>query len=282
MIEAKMSSSRAVMSEPEEQIYQDSDHDYYDYNAAAGFPVWLDRDTLTNLFAFRYDSQVFNNEYMQEEYRQDIHRQSSELIRRLIRTRVKMEKAKMQGTMIPDDGKKDGDSLYDERIIGRNNVLEIAREMGMDPERIPVSTIMSEVTDSLLDLMSEYIRERPGMSPEEKEASIGFMTDQLDDEDAQRVWKCVHADTLADLYAYEELPDGIRIISALNDYALDDLENGMHQAMDIGNVNMEEVLSDNMVHHVMDTVRENKEDARPLPTDWAVQNALADIENGDY
>lgn len=282
MIEAKMSSSRAVMSEPEEQIYQDSDHDYYDYNAAAGFPVWLDRDTLTNLFAFRYDSQVFNNEYMQEEYRQDIHRQSSELIRRLIRTRVKMEKAKMQGTMIPDDGKKDGDSLYDERIIGRNNVLEIAREMGMDPERIPVSTIMSEVTDSLLDLMSEYIRERPGMSPEEKEASIGFMTDQLYDEDAQRVWKCVHADTLADLYAYEELPDGIRIISALNDYALDDLENGMHQAMDIGNVNMEEVLSDNMVHHVMDTVRENKEDARPLPTDWAVQNALADIENGDY
>lgn len=277
-----MSSSRAVMSEPEEQIYQDSDHDYYDYNAAAGFPVWLDRDTLTNLFAFRYDSQVFNNEYMQEEYRQDIHRQSSELIRRLIRTRVKMEKAKMQGTMIPDDGKKDGDSLYDERIIGRNNVLEIAREMGMDPERIPVSTIMSEVTDSLLDLMSEYIRERPGMSPEEKEASIGFMTDQLYDEDAQRVWKCVHADTLADLYAYEELPDGIRIISALNDYALDDLENGMHQAMDIGNVNMEEVLSDNMVHHVMDTVRENKEDARPLPTDWAVQNALADIENGDY
>lgn len=277
-----MSSSRAVMSEPEEQIYQDSDHDYYDYNAAAGFPVWLDRDTLTNLFAFRYDSQVFNNEYMQEEYRQDIHRQSSELIRRLIRTRVKMEKAKMQGTMIPDDGKKDGDSLYDERIIGRNNVLEIAREMGMDPERIPVSTIMSEVTDSLLDLMSEYIRERPGMSPEEKEASIGFMTDQLYDEDAQRVWKCVHADTLADLYAYEELPDGIRIISALNDYALDDLENGMHQAMDIGNVNMEEVLSDNMVHHVMDTVRENKDDARPLPTDWAVQNALADIENGDY
>lgn len=277
-----MSSSRAVMSEPEEQIYQDSDHDYYDYNAAAGFPVWLDRDTLTNLFAFRYDSQVFNNEYMQEEYRQDIHRQSSELIRRLIRTRVKMEKAKMQGTMIPDDGKKDWDSLYDERIIGRNNVLEIAREMGMDPERIPVSTIMSEVTDSLLDLMSEYIRERPGMSPEEKEASIGFMTDQLYDEDAQRVWKCVHADTLADLYAYEELPDGIRIISALNDYALDDLENGMHQAMDIGNVNMEEVLSDNMVHHVMDTVRENKEDARPLPTDWAVQNALADIENGDY
>ena len=277
-----MSSSRAVMSEPEEQIYQDSDHDYYDYNAAAGFPVWLDRDTLTNLFAFRYDSQVFNNEYMQEEYRQDIHRQSSELIRRLIRTRVKMEKAKMQGTMIPDDGKKDGDSLYDERIIGRNNVLEIAREMGMDPERIPVSTIMSEVTDSLLDLMSEYIRERPGMSPEEKEASIGFMTDQLYDEDAQRVWKCVHADTLADLYAYEELPDGIRIISALNDYALDDLENGMHQTMDIGNVNMEEVLSDNMVHHVMDTVRENKEDARPLPTDWAVQNALADIENGDY
>lgn len=277
-----MSSSRAVMSEPEEQIYQDSEHAYYDYNAAAGFPVWLDRDTLTNLFAFRYDSQVFNNEYMQEEYRQDIHRQSSELIRRLIRTRVKMEKAKMQGTMIPDDGKKDGDSLYDERIIGRNNVLEIAREMGMDPERIPVSTIMSEVTDSLLDLMSEYIRERPGMSPEEKEASIGFMTDQLYDEDAQRVWKCVHADTLADLYAYEELPDGIRIISALNDYALDDLENGMHQAMDIGNVNMEEVLSDNMVHHVMDTVRENKEDARTLPTDWAVQNALADIENGDY
>lgn len=277
-----MSSSRAVMSEPEERIYQDSEHAYYDYNAAAGFPVWLDRDTLTNLFAFRYDSQVFNNEYMQEEYRQDIHRQSSALIRRLIRTRIGIEQAKMQGAMIPDDGKDDEDSLYDERLIGKNNVLEIAREMGMDPEKIPVSTIMSDVTDSLLDLMSQYIRERPGMSPEEKEASIGFMTDQLDDEDAQRVWKCVHADTLADLYAYEELPDGIRIISALNDYALDDLENGMHQAMDIGNVNMEEVLSDNMVHHVMDTVRENKEDARPLPTDWAVQNALADIENGDY
>lgn len=277
-----MSSSRAVMSEPEEQIYQDSEHAYYDYNAAAGFPIWLDKQTLTNLFSFRYDSQVFNNEYMQEEYRQAIHRQSSALIRRLIKIRVGAEQAKMQGTMIPDDGKDDEDSLYDERIIGKNNVLEIAREMGMDPEKIPVSTIMYDVTNSLLDLMSEYIRERPGMSPEEKEASIGFMTDQLYDETAQRVWKCVHADTLADLYSYEELPDGIIIITDMNDYALDDLEHGMHQAMDIRNVNMEEVLSDNMVHYVMDTVKENREEKRPLPTEWAVQNALADIENGDY
>lgn len=277
-----MSSSRAVMSEPEEQIYQDSEHAYYDYNAAAGFPIWLDKQTLTNLFSFRYDSQVFNNEYMQEEYRQAIHRQSSALIRRLIKIRVGAEQAKMQGTMIPDDGKDDEDSLYDERIIGKNNVLEIAREMGMDPEKIPVSTIMYDVTNSLLDLMSEYIRERPGMSPEEKEASIGFMTDQLYDEGAQRVWKNVHADTLADLYSYEELPDGIIIITDLNDYALDDLEHGMHQAMDIRNVNMEEVLSDNMVHYVMDMVKENREEKRPLPTEWAVQNALADIENGDY
>lgn len=277
-----MSSSRAVMSEPEEQIYQDSEHAYYDYNAAAGFPIWLDKQTLTNLFSFRYDSQVFNNEYMQEEYRQAVHRQSSALIRRLIKTRIGIEQAKMQGAMILDDGKDDKDSLYDERIIGKNNVLEIAREMGMDPEKIPVSTIMYDVTNSLLDLMSEYIRERPGMSPEEKEASIGFMTDQLYDETAQRVWKCVHADTLADLYSYEELPDGIIIITDMNDYALDDLEHGMHQAMDIRNVNMEEVLSDNMVHYVMDTVKENREEKRPLPTEWAVQNALADIENGDY
>lgn len=278
-----MSSSKAVMSEPEEQIYQDSEHAYYDYNAAAGFPIWLDRDTLTNLFAFRYDSQVFNNEYMQEEYRQAIHRQSSALIRRLIRIRIGIGQKKQGATILDDkDDGDDEDSLYDERMIGRNNVLEIAREMGMDPEKIPVSTIMSEVTDSLLDLMSEYIRERPGMSPEEKEASIGFMTDQLYDEGAQRVWKSVHADTLADLYSYEELPDGIIIITDMNDYALDDLEHGMHQAMDIRNVNMEEVLSDNMVHYVMDTVKENREEKRPLPTEWAVQNALADIENGDY
>lgn len=278
-----MSSSKAVMSEPEEQIYQDSEHAYYDYNAAAGFPIWLDRDTLTNLFAFRYDSQVFNNEYMQEEYRQAIHRQSSALIRRLIRIRIGIGQKKQGATILDDkDDGDDEDSLYDERMIGRNNVLDIAKEMGMDPEKIPVSTIMSEVTDSLLDLMSEYIRERPGMSPEEKEASIGFMTDQLYDEGAQRVWKSVHADTLADLYSYEELPDGIIIITDMNDYALDDLEHGMHQAMDIRNVNMEEVLSDNMVHYVMDMVKENREDERPLPTEWAVQNALADIENGDY
>lgn len=277
-----MSSSRAVMSEPEEQIYQDSEHAYYDYNAAAGFPIWLDKQTLTNLFSFRYDSQVFNNEYMQEEYRQAIHRQSSALIRRLIKTRIGIEQAKMQGAMILDDGKDDEDSLYDERLIGKNNVLEIARGMGMDPEKIPVSTIMSDVTDSLLDLMSEYIRERPGMSPEEKEASIGFMTDQLYDEDSQRIWKNVKAGTLADLYSYEELPDGIIIITDMNDYALDDLKHGMHQAMDIRNVNMEEVLSDDMVRVVMDTVKENREDKRPLPTEWAVQNGLARIENGDY
>lgn len=277
-----MSSSRAVMSEPEEQIYQDSEHAYYDYNAAAGFPIWLDKQTLTNLFSFRYDSQVFNNEYMQEEYRQAIHRQSSALIRRLIKTRIGIEQAKMQGAMILDDGKDDEDSLYDERIIGKNNVLEIAREMGMDPEKIPVSTIMSDVTDSLLDLMSEYIRERPGMSPDEKEASIGFMTDQLYDEAAQRIWKNVTAGTLADLYSYEELPDGIIIITDMNDYALDDLEHGMHQAMDIRNVNMEEVLSDDMVRVVMDEVKENRKEKRPLPTEWAVQNGLARIENGDY
>lgn len=277
-----MSSSRAAMSEPEKQIYQDSEHAYYDYNAAAGFPIWLDKQTLTNLFAFRYDSQVFNNEYMQEEYRQAIHRQSSALIRRLIKTRIGIEQAKMQRTMLPDDGKDDEDSLYDERLIGKNNVLEIARGMGMDPEKIPVSTIMSDVTDSLLDLMSEYIRERPGMSPEEKEASIGFMTDQLYDENAQRVWKDVHADTLADLYSYEELPDGIIIITDMNDYALDDLEHGMHQAMDIRNVNMEEVLSDDMVRLVMDTVKENREGKRPLPTEWAVQDGLSRIEHGDY
>lgn len=277
-----MNSSRVVMSEPEEQIYQDSEHAYYDYNAAAGFPIWLDKQTLTNLFSFRYDSQVFNNEYMQEEYRQAIHRQSSALIRRLIKIRIGIEQTKMQGAMILDDGRDDEDSLYDERMIGKNNVLEIARGMGMDPEKIPVSTIMSDVTDSLLDLMSEYIRERPGMSPEEKEASIGFMTDQLYDEDSQRIWKNVKADTLADLYSYEELPDGIIIITDMNDYALDDLKHGMHQAMDIRNVNMEEVLSDDMVRVVMDTVKENREDKRPLPTEWAVQNGLARIENGDY
>ena len=278
-----MSSSKAVMSEPEEQIYQDSEHAYYDYNAAAGFPIWLDKQTLTNLFSFRYDSQVFNNEYMQEEYRQAIHRQSSALIRRLIRIRIGIGQKKQGATILDDkDNGDDEDSLYDERIIGKNNVLEIAREMGMDPEKIPVSTIMSEVTDSLLDLMSEYIRERPGMSPDEKEASIGFMTDQLYDEGAQRVWKSVHAGTLADLYSYEELPDGIIIITDMNDYALDDLKHGMHQAMDIRNVNMEEVLSDDMVRVVMDEVKENRKEKRPLPTEWAVQNGLARIENGDY
>lgn len=267
-----------VDKKPKDHVYLDSENKFYDYDAAAGLPLWLDEKTLRTVFSFRYDSPAFNDQYMQEDYRNDVHKEYSDLIKDLIRTRIELERAKATG-MAPFS--KCG-KIYDDKIINKGNVIEIATGFGLEPKRIPVSTIKEEVVSSLEDMFSDLIRERPGMNTEDKETAVRFLDDQLWDEDAQCIWKCVHAEVLADLYSYDNLPDGIKIIRALTEYAIDDLKNGLHQNMDPTNVNMDEILNDDIVTYVQSAVDLNKTSSKPNSTDWIIQEALFDVENGDY
>lgn len=267
-----------VKNEPEDHVYLDSENKFYDYDAAAGLPLWLDERTLKSMFSFRYDSAAFNDQYLQEDYRNDIHKEYSDLIKDLIRTRIELERSKITGRPPFSDDNK----IYDDKIINKGNVIEIAIGVGLEPKRIPVSTIKEDVISSLEDMFSELIRERPGMNTEDKERSIRFLDDQLWDEDAQSIWKCVRAEVLADLYSYDNLPDGIKIIKALTEYAIDDLKKGSHQNMDLANVNMDEILNDDIVTYVQSAVDLNRASNNPNETDWIIQEALFDVENEDY
>lgn len=251
--------------------YVTSENAYFDYNANAGFPLWLDKDTLEFLFSIRYSSPAFTGTYLQEDYRRATHREFSSLIRDLIRQ--KLEAMRAMPSIYEDIRKKN--KVFSEGLIDSSNVLEIADSLGIDASQIDVYTVVGDVAESLQKILNGLIRERPGMNSAEKNAAMLFVDGQLWDDDAKQRWRAVSAGEMADLFEYSALPRSLRIMAALDEYVQKEFQSGSMQAMDLRTAPVDDLLCDNVIEDVRAALKANDDAGHPDDEAWVIQDAIA-------
>lgn len=251
--------------------YVTSENAYFDYNANAGFPLWLDKDTLEFLFSIRYSSPAFTGTYLQEDYRRATHREFSSLIRDLIRQ--KLEAMRAMPSIYEDIRKKN--KVFSEGLIDSSNVLEIADSLGIDASQIDVYTVVGDVAESLQKILNGLIRERPGMNSAEKNAAMLFVDGQLWDDDAKQRWRAVSAGEMADLFEYSALPRSLRIMAALDEYVQKEFQSGSMQAMDLRTAPVDDLLCDNVIEDVRAALKANDGAGHPDDEAWVIQDAIA-------
>lgn len=246
-------------SDPEAYRTADDDDYGFEYNSAAGIGIWLDHDTLEFIFAVRYNSVAFSNSFLQEEYRRETHRSMSSLILTLIRQ--KLEVMKEMPWLYDNAATRDKIRTLDEE--NRDNILQIAEELGIHPENIDVITVVEDTIASLEKMLARLIRIRPGMSIGDKKAAIRFLDSQLWDDDMQLLWRGVSADMLATMYTYENLPYCLPIILRLTDYVKAEFRTGSLQGQTVSTAYIEALLSDDTVNRVIDTLNDADPDDDP-------------------
>lgn len=251
--------------------YVTSENDYFDYNADAGFPLWLDKDTLEFLFSIRYSSPAFTGTYLQEDYRRATHREFSSLIKDLIQQ--KLEAMRAMPSIYEDIRKKN--KVFSEDLIDSSNVLEIADSLGVDAGQIDVCTVVGDVAESLQKILNGLIRERPGMNSAEKNAAMLFIDGQLWDDDAKQRWRAVSAGEMADLFEYSALPRSLRIMVALDEYVQKEFQSGSMQGMDLRTAPVDDLLCDNVIEDVRAALQANDDAGHPDDEDWVIQDAIA-------
>lgn len=251
--------------------YLSSENEFFNYDSAAGFPLWLDEDTLVFIFAIRYSSPAFTGTYLQESYRNETHRQFSSLIKDLIRQKI--DSMRRMPELYSDAKPKM--KVFDESLIDKDNVIEIGEALGIDAADIDVYTVVSDVTESLQHILDKLIKERPGMSPAEKRYAMEFLDEQLWDDDAKAYWRDVSAEELAKLYSYEDLPRSMRIIHALDEYIHNEFKNGSMQSIDVRNAYVGSMLSDDVIEDVREALADNDASSEPANEDWVIQDAIA-------
>lgn len=251
--------------------YVTSENAYFDYNANAGFPLWLDKDTLEFLFSIRYSSPAFTGTYLQEDYRRATHREFSSLIRDLIRQ--KLEAMRAMPSIYEDIRKKN--KVFSEGLIDSSNVLEIADSLGIDASQIDVYTVVGDVAESLQKILNGLIRERPGMNSAEKNAAMLFVDGQLWDDDAKQRWRAVSAGEMADLFEYSALPRSLRIMAALDEYVQKEFQSGSMQTMDLRTAPVDDLLCDNVIEDVRAALKANDDAGHPDDEAWVIQDAIA-------
>lgn len=251
--------------------YVTSENDYFDYNADAGFPLWLDKDTLEFLFSIRYSSPAFTGTYLQEDYRRATHREFSSLIKDLIQQ--KLEAMRAMPSIYEDIRKKN--KVFSEDLIDSSNVLEIADSLGVDAGQIDVCTVVGDVAESLQKILNGLIRERPGMNSAEKNAAMLFIDGQLWDDDAKQRWRAVSAGEMADLFEYSALPRSLRIMVALDEYVQKEFQFGSMQGMDLRTAPVDDLLCDNVIEDVRAALQANDDAGHPDDEDWVIQDAIA-------
>lgn len=251
--------------------YLSSENEFFNYDSAAGFPLWLDEDTLVFIFAIRYSSPAFTSTYLQESYRNETHRQFSSLLKDLIRQKI--DSMRRMPELYSDAKPKM--KVFDESLIDKDNVIEIGEALGINAANIDVYTVVSDVTESLQHILDKLIKERPGMNPAEKRYAMKFLDDQLWDDDAKAYWRDVSAEELAKLYSYENLPRSMRIIHALDEYIHDEFKNGSMQSIDVRNAYVGSMLSDSVIEDVREALEDNDASPEPADEDWVIQDAIA-------
>ena len=251
--------------------YVTSENAYFDYNANAGFPLWLDKDTLKFLFSIRYSSPAFTGTYLQEDYRRATHREFSSLIKDLIQQ--KLEAMRAMPSIYEDVRKKN--KVFAEGLIDSSNVLEIADSLGIDASQIDVYTVVGDVAESLQKILNGLIKERPGMNSAEKNAAMLFVDGQLWNDDAKQCWRAVSAGEMADLFEYSALPRSLRIMAALDEYVQKELQSGSMQGMDLRTAPIDDLLCDNVIEDVRAALKANDDAGHPDDEDWVIQDAIA-------
>lgn len=251
--------------------YVTSENTYFDYNANAGFPLWLDKDTLEFLFSIRYSSPAFTGTYLQEDYRRATHREFSSLIKDLIQQ--KLEAMRAMPSIYEDIRKKN--KVFAEGLINSSNVLEIADSLGIDASQIDVYTVVGDVAESLQKILNGLIKERPGMNSAEKNAAMLFVDGQLWDDDAKQRWRAVSAGEMADLFEYSALPRSLRIMAALDEYVQKEFQSGSMQGMDLRTAPVDDLLCDNVIEDVRAALEANDDAGHPDDEDWVIQDAIA-------
>lgn len=251
--------------------YVTSENAYFDYNANAGFPLWLDKDTLEFLFSIRYSSPAFTGTYLQEDYRRSTHREFSSLIKDLIQQ--KLEAMRAMPSIYEDVRKKN--KVFAEGLIDSSNVIEIADSLGIDASQIDVYTVVGDVAESLQKILNGLLKERPGMNSAEKNAAMLFVDDQLWDDDAKQRWRAVSAGEMADLFEYSALPRSLRIMAALDEYVQKEFQSGSMQGMDLRTAPVDDLLCDNVIEDVRAALKANDDAGHPDDEDWVIQDAIA-------
>jgi hypothetical protein len=250
-------------------------HEYYDLDAAAGMPIWVDEDTLEFIFSIRYNSPAFDGSLLQEDYRIMAHKAFSDLIIDLIKQKLKMMAAR------PDlyDMNKMRDRKYNLTTINTDNIIDIAKSMGINPTKTSVLTLVADVTSALEKIVMRSISERPGMNTADKNLAKSFLENQLWDEDAQLRWRAVHAHTLAAMYSYDALPKSIKILHHLDDYILSEMHDGSLQAANLNVTFMDAYLNDDVVLYVLERLGD------PYDTrddDMIIDEAIEDVRTGEW
>lgn len=253
--------------------YRVQDASGFDLNAKAGWPLWLDDNTLRFIFSVRYNSVAFTNSYLQENYRRETHQEFSSLIVDLIQQ--KLETMRRMPWLYENKKAKALRKLDDE---SSENVLELADELGIKAEDIDVISVVEDVISSLEKILTDLIKQRPGMNPAEKKEAIKFLDDQLWDTDTQLKWRGVSARMLAKMYQYEALPTTVTIILQLNDYVNAEMETGSLQGQDIRNAYIESLLSDDTIERIYNALRDKDPDEDESVT---IAEAILDDSDSD-
>lgn len=270
----------APVDEPEPEFVT-SEKQYMDYSANSGFPLWFDESTLVFLFSVRYSSPAFTGTFLQEDYRIATHREFSSLIKDIIMQKVSMMR---KHPYLYDRRTKERKPL-DERLIDKDNVIEIASALGINAADLDVYTVVSDVASSLENMIGGLIRLHPHMTPADKKYAVDFMDSQLWDDDAKMLWRSVSADTMARLFEYRLIPRGMKVIQALDEYVRYEFSNGSYQDMDLQNADLSGLLNDDVVVAVLEALDDNDKapDGERTEESWVIQDAIAGaLQDEDY
>lgn len=267
--------------EEKEPPFITSEEQFMDWDANAGFPIWLDTETIVFLFSIRYSSPAFTGTYLQEDYRIATHREFSSLIRDIIQQKI--QAMRMNPSLYDNAGNTGTDRDIDEDLIDRNNVIEIASSLGIDAASIDVYTVVADVAESLEIMLGKLIKWHPHMTPADKKYAIDFMDGQLWDDADKQLWRDVSAEEMARLFDYRMIPRGAKVIEALNEYVQDEFAHGAFQASEVASTDLSTVLNDNVVEAVLDALEDNDNapDDERTEESWIIQDAIIGAIQGE-
>lgn len=239
---------------------------------ASGQAMWPTMDDLTFLFSARYNGDAFNKSYLQAEYRAKTHAVFSGLVDGIIERKLKAY-ASNPSTY----------NRYAKRLEATeqqsNTVLRKARIFGIDVTELDVGALVYDVEKSLQTMVNDLITDHPELSNEEAEWAIDFMDRQLWSPSDQMLWRYVSAESLANLYQYQVIADGVQILNALDSMIRDSFRNGEMRGKDPSKAYFGHLLSDDVINDCIDLL--NSDEFSGMPVEWAISDVLSRVQDND-
>lgn len=239
---------------------------------ASGQAMWPTMDDLTFLFSARYNGDAFNKSYLQAEYRAKTHAVFSGLVDGIIERKLKAYASNPNVY-----------NRYAKRLEATeqqsNTVLRKARIFGIDVTELDVGALVYDVEKSLQTMVNDLIMDHPELSNEEAEWAIDFMDRQLWSPSDQMLWRYVSAESLANLYQYQVIADGIQILNALDSMIRDSFRNGEMRGKDPSKAYFGHLLSDDVINDCIDLL--NSDEFSGMPVEWAISDVLSRIQDND-